>query len=174
MVHIAARCRTVRSWLRSSFSRTTAPQRRQLYWTSPDWRLRGQYVGERSHRSLSPSANRPAQLAGPTHPPQTRRPHPHCPPTRRDVPRAVAAPSPASSVSKLAAVDSVTTWVLRLSRDGHIGSLECNLDLLLGLCASASRAPTPSLVGVRRSFHEGESESPSRHYSCPRTAGWLW
>ena len=86
--------------------------------------------GERSHRSLSPSANRPAQLAGPTHPPQTRRPHPHCPPTRRDVPRAVAAPSPALLVSKLAAVDSVTTWVLRLSRDGHIG-------FLLGLCVRA-------------------------------------
>ena len=73
------------------------------------------------HRSLSPSANRPAQLAGPTHPPQTRRPHPHCPPARRDVPRAVAAPSPAVSVSKSTAVDSVTTWVLRLRRDGHIG-----------------------------------------------------
>ena len=78
--------------------------------------------GERSHRSLSPSANRLAQLAGPTHPPQTRRSHPHCPPTRREVPRAVAAPSPALLVSKSTAVDSVTTWVLRLSRDGHIGS----------------------------------------------------
>ena len=78
---------------------------------------------ERSHRSLSPSANRPAQLAGLTHPPQARRPHPHCPPSRRDVPRAVAAPSPAFSVSQVAAVDSVATWVLRLSRDGHIGSL---------------------------------------------------
>ena len=89
--------------------------------------------GERSHRSLSPSANRPAQLAGPTHPPQARRPHPHCPPSRRDVPRAVAAPSPALLVSKLAAVDSVTTWVLRLSRDGHIG-------FLLGLCEHAPRA----------------------------------
>ena len=87
--------------------------------------------GERSHRSLSPSANRPAQLAGPTHPPQTRRPHPHCPPARRDVPRAVAAPSPAVSVSKSTAVDSVTTWVLRLSRDGHIGSSPA------GLCGGA-------------------------------------
>ena len=76
--------------------------------------------GERSHRSLSPSANRPAQLAGATHPPQTHRPHPHCPPARRDVPRAVAAPSPALLVSKSTAVDSVTTWVLRLRRDGHI------------------------------------------------------
>ena len=76
--------------------------------------------GERSHRSLSPSANRPAQLVGPTHPPQIRRPHPHCPPARRDVTRAVAAPSPAVSVSKSTAVDSVTTWVLRLSRDGHV------------------------------------------------------
>eukprot|EP01043_Picozoa_sp_COSAG02_P026854 COSAG02_NODE_1558_length_11928_cov_4.044974_16_plen_202_part_00 len=78
--------------------------------------------GERSHRSLSPSANRHAQLAGPTHPPQTRRSHPHCPPARREVPRAVAAPSPALLVSKSTAVDSVTTWVLRLRRDGHIGS----------------------------------------------------
>ena len=77
--------------------------------------------GERSHRSRSPSANCPAHLAGPTHPPQNRRPHARCPPTRRGVPRAVAAPSPAFSVSKLAAVDSVTTWVLRLRRDGHIG-----------------------------------------------------
>ena len=79
--------------------------------------------GDQSHRSLSPSANRLAQLAGPTHPPQTRRPHSHCPPARRDVPRAVAAPSPALLVSKSTAVDSVATWVLRLSRDGHIGFL---------------------------------------------------
>eukprot|EP01043_Picozoa_sp_COSAG02_P010019 COSAG02_NODE_346_length_24113_cov_13.213001_9_plen_213_part_00 len=78
--------------------------------------------GERSHQSLSPGANRPTQLAGPMHPPQTRRPHPHCPPARRDAPRAVAAPSPAVSVSKSTAVDSATTWVLRLSRDGHIGA----------------------------------------------------
>ena len=77
--------------------------------------------GESAHRSLSPSASRPAQLVGATHPPQTRRPHPHCPPTRRGVPRGVAAPSPAVSVSKSTAVDSVATWVLRLSRDGHIG-----------------------------------------------------
>ena len=88
--------------------------------------------GDQSHRSLSPSANRPAQLAGPTHPPQTRRPHPHCPQTRRDVPRAVAAPSPALLVSKSTAVDSVTTWVLRLRRDGHIGSS-------LGLCDGLRR-----------------------------------
>ena len=86
--------------------------------------------GDQSHRSLSPSANCPAQLGEPTHPPQARRPHPHCAPTRRDVPRAVAAPSPALLVSKSTAVDSVTTWVLRLSRDGHIGSL-------LGLCGTA-------------------------------------
>eukprot|EP01043_Picozoa_sp_COSAG02_P031600 COSAG02_NODE_2070_length_9937_cov_21.671885_1_plen_155_part_10 len=77
--------------------------------------------GERPHRSLSPSAGRPTQLAGPMHPPQTRRPHPHCPPARQDAPRAVAAPSPAVWVSKSTAVDSVTTWVLRLSWDGHIG-----------------------------------------------------
>ena len=98
--------------------------------------------GERSHRSLSPSANRPAQLAGPTHPPQTRRPHPHCPPTRRDVPRAVAAPSPALLVSKLAAVDSVTTWVLRLRRDGHIGSLPGLL------CVRSTARATARRVGV--------------------------
>ena len=67
---------------------------------------------------------------GPTHPPQTRRPHPHCPPARRDVPRAVAAPSPAVSVSKSTAVDSVTTWVLHPRRDGHIGSSP-------GLCVRA-------------------------------------
>ena len=56
--------------------------------------------GESAHRSLSPSANRPAQLVGATHPPQNRRLHPHCPPTRRGVPRGVAAPSPAFFVSK--------------------------------------------------------------------------
>jgi len=56
--------------------------------------------GESAHRSLSPSANRPAQLVGATHPPQNRRPHTHCPPTRRGVPRGVAAPSPAFFVSK--------------------------------------------------------------------------
>ena len=87
--------------------------------------------GERSHRSLSPSANRLAQLAGPTHPPQTRRSHPHCPTARREVPRAVAAPSPALLVSKSTAVDSVTTWVLRLRRDGHIGSR-------VGLCGGGA------------------------------------
>ena len=98
--------------------------------------------GDQSHRSLSPSANRPAQLAGPTHPPQTRRPHPHCPPTHRDVPRAVAAPSPALHVSKSTAVDSVTTWVLRLSRDGHNHRV-LNLGLYIepySMCACTRRA----------------------------------
>ena len=65
----------------------------------------------------------------------------------RDVPRAVAAPSPAVSVSKSTAVDSVTTWVLHLSRDGHIGSSA-------GLCArtharrnGAERADLPGSIG---------------------------
>ena len=80
--------------------------------------------GDQSHRSLRPSANRHAPMAGATHPPQTRRPQPHCPPPRREVPRAVAAPSPALLVPKSTAVDSVTTWVLRLRRDGHIGFLD--------------------------------------------------
>eukprot|EP01044_Picomonas_judraskeda_P013098 COSAG03_NODE_1946_length_3315_cov_12.061878_5_plen_163_part_00 len=75
------------------------------------------------HRSLRPSGNRPAQSAGSTHPPQTRRPHARCSPARRGVPRAVAAPSPAFLVSKSTAVDPVTTWVLRPGRDTHIGSL---------------------------------------------------
>jgi hypothetical protein len=43
------------------------------------------------------------------------------------VPTLRASPSPAVSVSKSTAVDSVATWVLRLSRDGHIVSS-------LGLC----------------------------------------
>ncbi len=88
----------------------------------------------------SPSANRPAQLAGPMHPPQTRRPHPHRPPAHRDVPRADAAPSPAVSVSKSTAVDYVTSWVLRLSRDGHIGSSLHACMAARGLCARGGRA----------------------------------
>ena len=56
--------------------------------------------GEQAHRSLRPSADRPAQSAGSTHPPQTHRPDARCLPARRGVPRAVAAPSPAFLVSK--------------------------------------------------------------------------
>ena len=117
--------------------------------------------GERSHRSLSPSANRPAQLVGPTHPPQTRRSHPHCPPGRRDVPRAVAAPSPALFVSKSIAVDSVTTWVLRLSRDGHIG-------FLLGLCARARRARWRQQEAAQSDENSIERQQPLRRGAVGR------
>jgi hypothetical protein len=59
------------------------------------------------HKGLMPCVN-PIRTA----PPQAR----------RDVPRAVAAPSLALLVSKSTTVDSVTTWALRLSRDGHIAA----------------------------------------------------
>eukprot|EP01043_Picozoa_sp_COSAG02_P039283 COSAG02_NODE_3091_length_7386_cov_7.913682_4_plen_85_part_00 len=50
-------------------------------------------------------------------------------------------------MSKSTAVDSVTTWVLRLSRDGHIaasGSLlrfDCILGGLCGRAGASARAP---------------------------------
>ena len=71
--------------------------------------------------------------------------------------------TPALLVSKSTAVDSVTTWVLRLSRDGHIGSLLTGSvrptpaespDLHLGvgrstvLAVSAVLAPASLVAGV--------------------------
>ena len=50
-------------------------------------------------------------------------------------------------VSKSTAVDSVTTWVLRLSRDGHIGS---SVPYMYG---------TMGPIQVRRASHDGVTDA---------------
>eukprot|EP01043_Picozoa_sp_COSAG02_P026327 COSAG02_NODE_1514_length_12189_cov_15.403060_11_plen_148_part_00 len=56
---------------------------------------------EQAHRSLKQRGSPPLESRGSKHPPQTRRPHPLRPPSRRAGPRAVAAPSPAFSSRKV-------------------------------------------------------------------------
>lgn len=60
--------------------------------------------GEQAHRSLKQRGSPPLESRGSKHPPQTRRPQPLRPPSRRAGPRAVAAPSPAFSSRKVSQI----------------------------------------------------------------------
>ena len=68
--------------------------------------------GEQAHRSLKQRGSPPLESRGSKHPPQTRRPQPLRPPSRRAGPRAVAAPSPAFSSRKVSQFAIHSTWVL--------------------------------------------------------------
>eukprot|EP01043_Picozoa_sp_COSAG02_P022223 COSAG02_NODE_1149_length_14210_cov_40.850542_10_plen_510_part_00 len=61
-----------------------------------------------------------------------------------------AASSPSLLVSKSTAVDSVTTWVLRLRRDGHIGSS----------CTGSVRAPPRGGCTRRATIDQARSRAP--------------
>ena len=60
--------------------------------------------GEQAHRSLKQRGSPPLESRGSKHPPQTRRPQPLRPPSRRAGPRAVAAPSPSFSSRKVSQI----------------------------------------------------------------------
>ena len=72
--------------------------------------------GEQAHRSLKQRGSPPLESRGSKHPPQTRRPQPLRPPSRRAGPRAVAAPSPAFSSRKVSQFAIHSTWVLHEDR----------------------------------------------------------
>ena len=76
-------------------------------------------------------------------------------------------------MSKSAAVDSVTTWVLRLSRDGHIGSSP-GLRGVVYLCARDVTIATPRARGLSVLISNGYV-SAAGDYSCgPSDDLWEW
>ena len=93
--------------------------------------------GEQAHRSLKQRGSPPLESRGSKHPPQTRRPQPLRPPSRRAGPRAVAAPSPAFSSRKVSQFSNFNLGTCIRRPDRCWGALA-------GLCAREEVVRGPS------------------------------